>query len=64
MICALCARAADEQLDESEHCDDPGGPSAPCTCQHRTGRYGTAFRVATATEQDRGGRHRLEVSRP
>lgn len=44
MICAPCARAADEQLDETEHCDDPGGPSARCTCQHRAGRYGTAFR--------------------
>lgn len=44
MICARCAHAADQQLGQDEHCDAQGGPDAQCTCQHRTSRYGTAFR--------------------
>lgn len=44
MIYASCAHAADLQLGEDEHCDSQSGPGAQCTCQHRTSRYGTAFR--------------------
>lgn len=44
MIYASCAHAADLQLGEDEHCDSQSGPGAQCTCQHRTARYGTAFR--------------------
>lgn len=35
MICHPCRDAA-AGIPDAEHCDDPGGPSARCCCQHRT----------------------------
>jgi hypothetical protein len=39
MICARCQDAADRRAPADQHCDCPGGPGAPCDCQHRTDRY-------------------------
>lgn len=39
MICARCARAADQQLGQDEHCDAQPSHGTRCDCQHRTDRY-------------------------
>ncbi|MCX3059589.1 hypothetical protein [Streptomyces beihaiensis] len=43
MICRPCMEAADG-VPGARHCDETGGPSWACACQHRTDRHSTAAR--------------------
>ncbi|HET6636796.1 MAG TPA: hypothetical protein VFH77_17395 [Streptomyces sp.] len=50
MICQRCMDAAAQRLGREHHCAATGGPDSACHCQHRTDRYGTAFRTARPDE--------------